>query len=254
MRAGSSGSVDGISNASAAASMSGASAVVPGGTAGADDEDVLEPRQLITDRSDLPLVERRGRDEHARLADRHAGTQRLGTEGGEERAQDGLRLPRAKGRDVELRDAPGEHVNAVALPDAQPAKHVGEAVRRAREIAEGEIARRPVQPEPADRDLVPAGSPPRAGRPPRARCSGRGRPAARRAPAAPRPRKSAPGPSRSRQGSGRRRPSPGPWRSLRTKLPRTRILEQASAHRDPGLALGQAAGGAPRVAPPPRGL
>jgi hypothetical protein len=109
---------------------------------------------MRADRHDLLLVERGGRHQHLRRADRHARADRLGAEGREQGAEHRARLPGAERGEVELGDAPGQRVHAVACPHAEGLQHVREPVGGGRELGEREVAPRAGLAEPADGDAL----------------------------------------------------------------------------------------------------
>ena len=84
-----------------------ARSVVPGGGVGGaiDQQDVLKARQLGAPRLDFAPVKRLGRDQDLRIADGHAGLDRLRPERREQRRENAAIFERAESREVELRNA-----------------------------------------------------------------------------------------------------------------------------------------------------
>ena len=75
------------------------------GLLGVDENDMLKPGQSPSQRFDLAPIKRFGRNQDARVADFHAGRDRLWPEGGEERRDDAFHLQRTQNGDIKLRNA-----------------------------------------------------------------------------------------------------------------------------------------------------
>ena len=84
------------------------------------------------------------------LAEAEARADRFRAEGGEQRRDHGAVLQRAERADVELGHASGEEKQPVSLAHAEAAQHVGEAVRRARELRVGHRAQAVVAADEAE--------------------------------------------------------------------------------------------------------
>ena len=127
------------------ASISRVKSSVPGRSTAASSSSTtstcLQRRQLGANLRHLAPVERRRGHQDRAGAKIHAGSDRLRTEGREQRRNDGPVLEAAEHRHIEFRDAPGEHEQALALPDAELTQDVGEAVGQAGKLAERDIAR-----------------------------------------------------------------------------------------------------------------
>ena len=115
------------------------------------------------ERRHLAPVERLRRHQHPGLTDRQARADRLGSERGEQRAEDAAVLERPERGDVELRNASGQGEHAVTTPHAETAEHVREAARQLARARVGVVA---------DLALACRASGSRSGRP-RARCAWR---------------------------------------------------------------------------------
>ena len=89
--------------------------------------------------------------EHARLAGRHPDPDGLGTERREHRAEHAAVLQRTERRDVQLRDAPGQRVDAVARADPERSQDVGEAGGQLRKARIGVVRGLAALAEPSQR-------------------------------------------------------------------------------------------------------
>ena len=116
----------------------------------ADQEDVLQAGQRGPERRHLPLVEPGGGHQDAGPTDREAGPDGLGAEGREERTEDASLLERAESRHVELGDAAGQGIDAVAFRHAKAGQGAGKAVREVLQAAVREVLDLPVLPEPPE--------------------------------------------------------------------------------------------------------
>jgi len=85
----------------------------------ADEQHVFQLGQPPPQVNDLSPVQRLRTHEHARPADPEARVDRLGPEGGEERAEDAPVLERAERGDVELGDPARESADEVVFPDPE---------------------------------------------------------------------------------------------------------------------------------------
>ena len=117
-------------------------------------EHVGEAGELVTDGQHPPPVQRRGRDQHPGVTQRHPLSHGLGSERGEERREHGARLPRADRGVVQLGNAAEQQEHGLAPPHAQLTERVGEAVRRAAQLGVGDGATAPVAPQPPQRLLI----------------------------------------------------------------------------------------------------
>ena len=179
--ASSSGSVGGISKSGSAAASSGAqvgdAGVVERGdlVRGADEQHVREAGQLrrgaprpCAGRARGVVTSTRASPSASRWRDR------LGPEGGEQRAEHRAVLQRAERRDVELRHAPEQR--RTRAPRARRRGVASTFAKRAVSSASsrvGDLAPAAVASQPAQRDDVCDAARRRADRPPRGRCSAR---------------------------------------------------------------------------------
>jgi hypothetical protein len=121
----------------------------------ADQQHVPEIRERRPDSGDLPPVQGLRGDEHTSLAGRHADANRLGAERGEHRAEHAAALECAERGDVELGNAAGQGVDALARAHAERAQDIGEAARQLGEAVIGIVDGLAALAEPPQRH-VPA--------------------------------------------------------------------------------------------------
>src|SRR5690606_1690975 len=112
-------------------------------------------RQLVANRCHLAAIEARRSDQHFALPQLQALTYRLWPERRKQWTEYGLVLQRAQSREVELRDASEERIDALTRSDAEFRQHVSKAIRRAAQIRVGDVERLPPFAEPANGDPLP---------------------------------------------------------------------------------------------------
>ena len=108
--------------------------------------------QVVSHRGDLAPVERLGRHEHRGATAQQPFADRVGPEGGEQRAEHRAGLEGAEADDVLLVLAPQERDESVAAGDAELAEQVGEPVGLASQVRVGHPGRRAVGRDAAQGD------------------------------------------------------------------------------------------------------
>lgn len=106
----------------------------------ADQQNVLERRQLAENAGHLAPKQGLAGQQHPALADGHARAYRLGTKGGEQRRDHAAVLQCADQRRVQVRHPTCQNEQALALADAESLQHVGKAVALACELLEADVA------------------------------------------------------------------------------------------------------------------
>ena len=121
-----------------------------------DDEDVLQTWEPRAQFRDLAPIEPLRRDEHARIADRHARMNRLGPEYREHRTEHVPVFQRAERRDVQLRNPLAEREDPFAGRQTEMLQHVRETVRQRGKLRVTEVVAHTRLVEPAQRYRVAA--------------------------------------------------------------------------------------------------
>ncbi len=115
---------------------------------------MLKMGQRLKDAGHLALIQRFGRDQHLRLADRKAGANGLRPEGREERAEEGAMFQCAECRNVEFWNATGEDEHPVAFHDAEPLQCIGKSIGQIVEARIRIVLDLPAFPQPPDGGLL----------------------------------------------------------------------------------------------------
>ncbi len=115
-------------------------------------QNLRQSGQIGAQRPHLALVQRRGGDQHPRLAFGQTDPDRLRAKGGKQRTEHRAGFPGSQGGDVQFGNASRQRADPVALDRAQPFQQVGELIAEASQLRVSHFPPLAVFAQPDQRD------------------------------------------------------------------------------------------------------